>query len=58
MQDRNGRVRDGRMRSMVRRFDRNGDGVVTPDEMPPGAARRLRPLDRNGDGWVDENDQR
>jgi hypothetical protein len=25
--------------------------------MPPGMARKLRPLDRNGDGWLDERDQ-
>jgi hypothetical protein len=46
-----------RRRDLVRRYDTNGDGVVSPDEMPPGLARRLRPLDRNGDGWLDERDQ-
>jgi Ca2+-binding EF-hand superfamily protein len=46
-----------RARGMVRRFDRNGDGVVGPDEMPPGLARKLRPLDRNRDGWLDDRDQ-
>jgi hypothetical protein len=46
-----------RQRGMVRRYDANGDGVVSPDEMPPGLARRLRPLDRNGDGWLDHRDQ-
>lgn len=50
--------RQARMRALVQRYDRNGDGVVTPDEMPPGVARRLQPLDRNGDGWIDDRDER
>lgn len=49
--------REERMRRLVERFDRNGDGVVTPDEMPPGLARRLQQLDRNHDGWLDERDE-
>ncbi|MGH2897794.1 MAG: EF-hand domain-containing protein, partial [Solirubrobacteraceae bacterium] len=48
---------DDRRERLLRRFDTNHDGVIGPDEMPPGMARRLRPLDRNGDGWVDERDQ-
>jgi Ca2+-binding EF-hand superfamily protein len=52
-----GARREARMRELVRRYDRNGDGVVTPDEMPPGLARRLQRLDRNGDGWLDERDR-
>ncbi len=52
-----GTRREARMRELVRRYDRNGDGVVSPDEMPPGLARRLQRLDRNGDGWLDERDQ-
>ena len=52
-----GARREARMRELVQRFDRNGDGVVSPDEMPPGMARRLQRLDRNGDGWLDERDQ-
>jgi hypothetical protein len=60
MQERRGEARearrDGRGRNL-RRFDTNHDGVVGPDEMPPGMARKLRPLDRNGDGWLDERDQ-
>ena len=53
-EDRGDRVQ--RARGMARRYDRNGDGVVSPDEMPPGAARRLQPLDQNGDGWLDDRD--
>jgi hypothetical protein len=56
-QERRAEMRDMRQRALVRRFDTNGDGVVGPEEMPPGLARRLRPLDRNGDGWLDERDQ-
>jgi hypothetical protein len=55
--DRRTERRDARNRALVERFDRNGDGVVTPDEMPPGMARKLRRLDRNGDGWLDDRDQ-
>ena len=49
--------RGDRRERLLRRFDTNHDGVVGPDEMPPGMARRLRPLDRNGDGWLDDRDQ-
>jgi Ca2+-binding EF-hand superfamily protein len=49
--------REARMRELVRRHDRNGDGVVSPDEMPPGLGRRLQRLDRNRDGWLDERDR-
>ncbi len=42
----------------VRRYDRNGDGVAGPGEVPLREQRRLRRLDRNGDGWVDGNDLR
>jgi hypothetical protein len=48
--------RAARLNGIVQRYDVNGDGVVGPDELPPGMVRRLRPLDRNGDGWVDNAD--
>jgi len=57
MQERGAENRNGRGRGMVRRFDTNGDGVVDSQEMPPGMARKLRPLDRNSDGWLDDRDQ-
>jgi hypothetical protein len=50
--------REARRRALIQRYDRNGDGVVGPDEMPPGMARRLRPLDRNRDGGLDDRDDR
>ena len=56
MADHRGEWRGARVRAL-RRFDTNGDGVVGPEEMPPGMARRLRPLDRNHDGWLDERDR-
>ena len=30
--------------------------VVSPDEMPPGLARRLSAIDRNGNGAIDPRD--
>jgi hypothetical protein len=51
-----GEWRHARARAL-RRFDTNRDGVVGPEEMPPGMARKLRPLDRNHDGWLDERDR-
>jgi hypothetical protein len=57
MQDRRNARREQRARGGARRWDRNGDGVVGPGEIPPGAARQLQPLDHNGDGWLDDSDQ-
>ena len=57
IQERRAELRGVRRRELVRRFDTNGDGVVGPEEMPPGLAPRLRPLDRNGDGWLGDRDQ-
>jgi hypothetical protein len=37
---------------VIRRFDRNGDGVLGPREVPPRLVHKLRRLDRNGDGWL------
>lgn len=55
-EDRRMTRQQARVRRAIRRYDLNGDGVVGPDEIPPAAARRLRPLDRNRDGWVDDAD--
>jgi Ca2+-binding EF-hand superfamily protein len=35
------------------RFDKNGDGQLTEDELPPDATRMLKGADRNGDGAID-----
>ncbi len=40
----------------VERYDRNGDGKVTPAEYT-GPAGRFRRLDRNGDGVIDGQDR-
>jgi hypothetical protein len=45
-----------RRHKLVDRYDRNGDGVVGPDEMPPGVAERLRWRDRDRDGWLDDDE--
>jgi hypothetical protein len=45
-----------KVNGVIRRYDRNGDGVVGPDEAPPRVQQRLRHLDRNRDGWVDDAD--
>lgn len=52
------RAQRRQMRDAIRRYDLNGDGNVDPNEMPPAAAERMRPLDRNRDGWVDDGDFR
>lgn len=57
MQERRAEMRAARQRGLVRRLDTNRDGVVGPEEMPRGLARKLRPLDQNGDGWIDDRDQ-
>jgi Ca2+-binding EF-hand superfamily protein len=37
----------------LKRFDKNKDGVLTKDELPPGLARNFDRYDRNGDGKLD-----
>ncbi len=51
-------LRERRVQRFIRRFDTNRDGNVGPDEMPPGAALKLRRLDANGDGWVQPGERR
>jgi len=44
-----------RQRDFLRDFDRNNDGVVTPDEFT-GPRQVFRRLDTNGDGKVDREE--
>jgi len=44
-----------RQRDFLRDFDRNNDGVVTPDEFT-GPRQVFRRLDTNGDGKVDRDE--
>lgn len=45
-----------RVNRIIQRYDRDGDGVVGPNEAPPAVQQKLRRLDRNHDGWVDDAD--
>ena len=49
-------MKQQRQRRFIRRFDRDGDGNVGPNEMPPSLADEMRPLDRDGDGWLQGNE--
>ena len=51
-------IRAKRVERFIQRFDTDHDGNVGPDEIPPGAAHKLRRLDRNGDGWVQPGERR
>lgn len=40
----------------LERFDKNKDGVLTKDELPPGLARNFERYDRDGDGKLDKKE--
>jgi Ca2+-binding EF-hand superfamily protein len=42
----------------LERFDKNKDGVLTKDELPPGLARNFERYDRDGDGKLDKKEVR
>jgi hypothetical protein len=42
----------------LRNLDRNGDGKVTKDELPPPMQQRFERMDANGDGALDESELR
>src|SRR5262245_17459189 len=37
----------------IKTFDKNNDGLLTADELPPPLARAFEKADRNGDGKLD-----
>jgi collagen type III alpha len=39
-----------------RRFDKDGDGLLTPDEVPPFLRKLFEKVDRNGDGKLDRQE--
>lgn len=45
-------------RPTFKTFDRNGDGVVTSDEVPAEVWERLKRLDADGDGKITEDEFR
>lgn len=42
--------------AMLERFDANGDGVLTKDELPERAQQRFERMDANGDGQVSRDE--
>jgi hypothetical protein len=47
-----------KLQKLIRKLDRDGDGVVGPGEAPAHIVKKLKRFDRNGDGWVDAQDFR
>ena len=41
-----------RVKELIGRLDRNGNGVIDKDELPEGWGERLGPADSNGDGII------
>ncbi len=41
---------------MLRRYDLDGDGVISRQEFAEGTLRRFNRLDANGDGAITENE--
>jgi len=50
------RRRDSRGMRMLRRYDLDGDGVISRQEFAEGTLRRFNRLDANGDGAITENE--
>jgi EF hand len=49
---------DKEVEKMFRHFDRDGDGFLTPGEMPAALRADMRRWDRNGDGRIDFEEYR
>jgi Ca2+-binding EF-hand superfamily protein len=50
------RLIQGSTEDFVRHFDKNKDGYLTRDELPPRLARAFNQFDRNGDGKLDRQE--
>jgi Ca2+-binding EF-hand superfamily protein len=50
------RLIQGRADDFIRHFDKNKDGYLTPDELPPRLSRMFSQFDRNGDGKLDRQE--
>lgn len=42
--------------AIVKRLDKNGDGVVSQDEFVAAAQKRFERMDKNGDGFIDADE--
>src|SRR5262249_3235043 len=49
-----GALLQGGADGFIKRFDKNGDGVLTKDELPERLAERFSRIDANGDGKLDK----
>src|SRR6266404_5698476 len=47
---------EGSPAEFIKRFDRNGDGYLTRDELPPRLAQAFDKMDVNGDGKLDKKE--
>ena len=45
-----------RPEEFIKRHDKNKDGYLTKDELPPGLARMFERVDTNGDGKLDKDE--
>jgi acetyl esterase/lipase len=51
-------VPDDRADRLWKRWDRNGDGRLTPEELPEGVRRNFDRVDRDGDGVISREEHR
>jgi Ca2+-binding EF-hand superfamily protein len=46
----------GSAEDFIKRFDKNNDGVLSKNELPPGLAQAFDRFDKNGDGKLDKEE--